>query len=161
MEHYFSQCVIHKRKLWIMQTHSKMWRGFLQSSYFVWKLNIGAGTAVAMYTNCLCGEHMELIPSSINYTKLRFSFSLFAVSQQKRCVEVTLPFSISPSFTLKIGKNQQCVNGRDATKTAPGNLEKTAEEWLLRESLWSPPWVPSPGTSGMGDSTPLWSTVWK
>ena len=87
--------------------------------------------------------------------KTLFLLSLYAASQQKGCVGVTLTFSISPSFTLIIGKSHQCVNGHDTTKRAPGNVEKTAEEWLLRETLWSPPGVPSPGTSGMGDSAPL------
>lgn len=85
----------------------------------------------------------------------------YAASQQKRCVAVTLPFSVSPSFTPHIDKGQQHVNGHDAPGSAPGNLERradywrTAEEGLLIEPGWSPPSVLSPGTLGWGTSYSL------
>lgn len=58
---------------------------------------------------------------------MAFCYILHAASQQKACVAVTLPFSISPSFTLKIDKGQQHANGCDATKRTPGNLERTVD----------------------------------
>lgn len=73
----------------------------------------------------------------------------YGASQQKRCVAVTLPFSVSPSFTLHIDKGQQHVNGHDAPGSAPGNLERRSDYWrsteegLLIEPEWSPPSVPS------------------